>query len=937
MGRWRATVRQSTVLIALMVTLGLTSGLTMPASTAADDGHITGTVTGSGGAPLGEISVIAYRAVEGGWDEATFAITGTDGFYDLAGLVAGTYRIKFYDPWQGHIVEYYDDAATRDGAQDITVTAGEVAAGKDAELDPGGHITGKVTNPEFPIAHAYVTALRSDGTEWYAFTSAETPGDGTYDLSRLPTGTYRVLFQVPSSQYVTEYYEDAASVDTALDVSVVAGETTAGIDAELRLRGHVTGVVTGPDGMPLAGASVSAFREGSGGWERTDETAWTEADGSYELWGLPTGTYRVCFGRDGYITEYYDDAPAVAVANSISVINGQITTGINAELVMGGRIAGTVTGPTGDPLYGVDVKAYRQSAEGWREVGETWSTDDGGFELGSLSTGTYRIGFDDYLGGHLSEFYDDAATLGAASDITVTAGQTTRGRDAELALGGHITGSVTGPGGLLPGRVNVIPYRDDGSGWVAINNKSTATMYDGTYDLNALPSGTYRISFVPYPNGRTDEYVSEFYDDAATVAAATDVVVTAGHTTTSINAELGPGGHITGTITGPAGDPLYGVDVKAYQQSAAGWTEVERARSDYEGAYDIGGLQTGAYRVEFTPNYYDDTTHLSEYYDDAATLDAATDIAVTAGQVTSSVDADLALGGRIVGSVQGSGGGFLTDVEVSAYADVGQGWEEVRSTFTNDDGDYLISLPPGAYRVRFHDTAERGYITEWWDDVTAIEAATDVAVPAGAVMTIYARLSGPPTPAVVNIGGPTIIGVRRVGATLAATTGSWDPATELTFSYQWFRGSVPVTGATSSTYTLTAPDVGKKVHVAVEAFRNGYLPTTAESAPAAVSLGVLTVTTKPTLNGKVKRGATLTAAPGTWTPSEVTLTYRWFAGVKPIPHATTPKLRLRGPTAKTAQGKVISVVITVAAAGYTPVKTRLQAAGRLRERITPLA
>jgi hypothetical protein len=58
--------------------------------------------------------------------------------------------------------------------------------------------------------------------------------------------------------------------------------------------GSITGTVTNAAG-PLAGVTVAALRDGS---EVTATT--TEADGTYTLAGLPTGTYTVAFAAEGY-------------------------------------------------------------------------------------------------------------------------------------------------------------------------------------------------------------------------------------------------------------------------------------------------------------------------------------------------------------------------------------------------------------------------------------------------------------------------------------------------------------------------------------------------------------------------------------------------------------------------------------------------------------
>ena len=67
-------------------------------------------------------------------------------------------------------------------------------------------------------------------------------------------------------------------------------------------------------------------------------------------------------------------------------------------------------------------------------------------------------------------------------------------------------------------------------------------------------------------------------------------------------------------------------------------------------------------------------------------------------------------------------------------------------------------------------------------------------------------------------GAPTIIGTAQVGETLAVDTSGISDADGLTgaaFSYQWLADDSDISGATGSTYTLTAADVGKTIKVRV--------------------------------------------------------------------------------------------------------------------------
>jgi hypothetical protein len=74
---------------------------------------------------------------------------------------------------------------------------------------------------------------------------------------------------------------------------------------------------------------------------------------------------------------------------------------------------------------------------------------------------------------------------------------------------------------------------------------------------------------------------------------------------------------------------------------------------------------------------------------------------------------------------------------------------------------------------------------------------------------------------------PTISGTATVKKTLTARTTGWMPG--LTFSYQWMRNGVDISGATRSTYKLVKADAKRRISVRVTASLLGYTPETLTS------------------------------------------------------------------------------------------------------------
>jgi hypothetical protein len=156
---------------------------------------------------------------------------------------------------------------------------------------------------------------------------------------------------------------------------------------------------------------------------------------------------------------------------------------------------------------------------------------------------------------------------------------------------------------------------------------------------------------------------------------------------------------------------------------------------------------------------------------------------------------------------------------------------------------------------------------------------------------------------------PTVTGEYKVGKTLTATAGTWTPSGALT--YQWFRGTKAIVGATTSTYLLTTSDFGKKVSAEVAATREGYNTTTRKSTPTIVAPGVFDTAPVPTITGTAEVGSTLEAVPGSWSPT-ATLTYTWNRNGTSIRGATASTYAIIGADA----GATLTVTVSASKTAY---------------------
>ena len=124
----------------------------------------------------------------------------------------------------------------------------------------------------------------------------------------------------------------------AISVSILVAALLLGVappPAQAVDTGSITGTVTNTSNVGLGGIWVAAYRSnGSGGWDQVNQTP-TAASGSYNLGGLPTGSYRIEFEDDSgaYVTQYYNNKPTKDLGNDVAVTAGATTADINATLV----------------------------------------------------------------------------------------------------------------------------------------------------------------------------------------------------------------------------------------------------------------------------------------------------------------------------------------------------------------------------------------------------------------------------------------------------------------------------------------------------------------------------------------------------------------------------------------------------------------------------
>ena len=170
-------------------------------------------------------------------------------------------------------------------------------------------------------------------------------------------------------------------------------------------------------------------------------------------------------------------------------------------------------------------------------------------------------------------------------------------------------------------------------------------------------------------------YVDQCYNNQPTSGTPTPVTVTAGATTTGINAALAGAGAISGTVTDAGGTHhgLANVQVSVSSPSTGAYGSATTAA---DGSYTVTGLPAGTdYQVCFyasgaTGGSSDALGYVDQCYNNQPTSGTPTPVTVTLGATRTGINAALAGGGAISGTVTDAGGTHhgLANVKVSVYS-----------------------------------------------------------------------------------------------------------------------------------------------------------------------------------------------------------------------------------------------------------------------------
>lgn len=462
-------------------------------------GTISGKVTVEGtSTPLPGMIVVAISSSS---FLISFDRTLANGTYQITGVPADSFWVCvntiFADETSDYVGEYYSDAQSILTAARVQVTEGQDTPNINFGLALGGRISGRITAQSGGAGLASADVSVASRNEILINFSTQADASGNYEFRALPPRTDYVVSAEGDGNYLERYYNNKATEETADQVSVTSGGTTSNINIALPPGGIIQGTVRDQaTNNPLPDIYVEAASTG----DYFERGTYTEADGSYSLEGLPTGSYTVSVYQMGL---WYNNRTSEEEADPVSVTaGGAAVTGINFTGTVGaacpadpgdvGTISGRVTRVGGAAVQDAEITIY-MSFMGFRyQIGYASTDAAGDYSLTCLNPGDYVLEAEAPYTNLIPEYYNNADSAGAQV-LTVTGGGTLSSINFELAEGGGISGTITAEGGAPLGGV-VVNARNTSTGAVA----STYSLSNGTYQLaqsssGGLRPGTYKV------------------------------------------------------------------------------------------------------------------------------------------------------------------------------------------------------------------------------------------------------------------------------------------------------------------------------------------------------------------------------------------------------------------------------------------------------------
>ncbi|HYI09501.1 MAG TPA: carboxypeptidase regulatory-like domain-containing protein [Thermoanaerobaculia bacterium] len=515
------------------------------------------------------------------------------------------------------------------GRVNLTVEEGKSITGTEVQLDTGVKLTGRVTGPNGSGVSDVSVRVMPSATGGFGVSSMDrsttTDSNGEYTFEALEPGEETLTFN------------HAKYVSARKQVTLKGRETR--FDVQLNSGQKITGTVMTESGALVAEADVQVSGSGRG------DRARTNANGAFEIEGLPSGRYRFSASKTGYAEGIVDDFDVSSGAP------------VRITLKTGGTIYGHVSGVSERELAQAEV-----DASSGRERSSGSIDSAGNYRIEGAPIGTVQVTARVMTGnGYRSS---------SAQSVQVSPGSS---QQVDIVFRGDtvIRGRVSRNGTpLISGQVTFVPR-----GSTADTVSSSATDEQGMYSVNGLDEGDYTVQVVD--SQRSSPYATQYtvrgsgtfdidYRTAALRGRVTDVA--SNEAIPNVNVQLRP-------VSTP-GEAAY-----------MGYMMTRNGATDANGAFVLDAIPPGSYSLTATKEGFGIQ---------------ALDVTVGSSPVDN-LDLKLAKNDGSTIKVVDARDGQPVRATATVFDGQGRLVHELRSSFFgsggSDTGELKVPVGPGTYMV----------------------------------------------------------------------------------------------------------------------------------------------------------------------------------------------------------------------------------------------
>lgn len=510
-----------------------------------------------------------------------------------------------------------------------------------------------------------------------------------------------------SNTYAHQYWENKLTWDLADTITLTpANAVREGVDFVLQPGGSISGHVYQQDGVtPVISACINIYVSALN-WGQIGAWGHTGADGSFTIWGVPTGTVYIntnhnCLGLDRrLLNEWYapgSSTPDGNLAGAVTIVAGQTTSNINFQLDDTGLIRGRVTNGNGDPVADMPVSLHGEG------ISPTSCTDaNGDYALGAQYGVGYRVralnmGESGCSGSLITtyahQYWSGQLDWGTAAIITATVEYAIQNNiNFVLQPGGGVSGHVYQADGVTPVNDVCINFTSSATDWQSLGDwRGTAP--DGSFTIWGVPTGTVFLITRQNCGHQNRLLFDEWYAPGGSTSdgnQAGAVTILAGQLATSIDFQLDASGLIGGRVT-----DMHGAAIADMPVGMSGNGYINQACTNANGEYVFLARFDVPWRVQAAPNGISwcgsPNGYATQYWHNKQTAESADSITLTpTNAVRNDIDFVLQMGGGVAGHVYASDG--TTPIAgAGVQVRLRDSNEVIAGASSQADGSYIIN------------------------------------------------------------------------------------------------------------------------------------------------------------------------------------------------------------------------------------------------------